>query len=296
MSIRASLLNFLMRRTTKKQLAAAEDAAALREQMAKAGGMGPKVPGHIQIETIEVEGVPCEWIGPEGETALMYLHGGGYIFGGLDSHRDIAWRIAEASGMRVLNVDYSLAPEHPFPRALEDATACYRWLVDQGFAGEKLAIAGDSAGGGLALATMMNAKNLGMPLPHTAVLLSPWCDLSLSGDSMTLNAEADPVLPPAGLEFFARCYLGDRDPRAPFASPLFGDLSGLPPMMIMVGSTEILLSDSRRLADKINEAGGEAQLDIWPNMPHIFPVFAARLPEGKQAVAKFCEFLKQRAG
>lgn len=280
----------------KKQFAGIQDVVAFKEQMAKAGQMTASLPKHVKVEKITVGDVPCEWIGPEGDKAILYLHGGGYVFGSLDSHRDIAWRLAEASGMRVLNVDYRLAPEHPFPAALEDATGCYRWLIEQGFAAENLAIAGDSAGGGLAVATMMNARSLGMPMPHSAVLLSPWCDLSLSGDSMTLNAESDPMLPPEGLEKWAEAYLGERDRRAAFASPLFGDLRGMPPMIIQVGSTEILLSDARRLADKVKEAGGEVQLEVWPNMPHVFPVLAARIPEGKQAIVKLGEFLKQRAG
>ncbi len=296
MSIRASLINFMLRRTMKKQISAMTDVVAFKEQMEKAGALGAKLPDDLKVESITVGNVPCEWIGPESDRAIMYLHGGGYVFGGLDSHREIAWRISEASGMRVLNVDYRLAPDNPFPAALEDATECYRWLNEQGYTGDKVAIAGDSAGGGLSLATMMNARSLGMPLPHTAVLLSPWCDLSLSGDSMTTNADADPMLPPSGLDAWVSAYLGDRDRRAPFASPLFGDMTGLPPMMIIVGSTEVLLSDSTRLAEKVKEAGGEALLDVWPNMPHVFPVFASRVPEGKVAITKIGDFLKQRAG
>lgn len=294
MSIRASLLSFMLRRTMKKTIAAAEDMTSLKEEMARAAGLGPKLPDDANVEPVTVGDVPCEWVGADSEYAMLYLHGGGYVFGGLDSHRDLAWRLSVAAGMRVLVVDYRLAPEHPFPAALEDATACYRWLVDQGYTGDRLAIAGDSAGGGLAVATMMNARGLGMPMPHSAVLLSPWVDLSLSGDSIKLNAEADAMLPASGLQKFADAYLGDRDPRAPFASPLFGDLSGVPPMLIIVGSTEVLLSDSKRLADKVREAGGEAQLDVWPKMPHVFPVFAGRVPEGKQAIEKIGSFLKQR--
>ncbi|MDZ7685655.1 MAG: alpha/beta hydrolase [Gammaproteobacteria bacterium] len=263
--------------------------------MANARRMAPKTPKHVKVESLMIGDVPCEWLGPKSDRALMYLHGGGYVFGGLDSHRDLGWRLAEASGMRVLMVDYRLAPENPFPAAIEDASECYRWLIEQGYAAEQLAIGGDSAGGGLTLATLLNIKNLGMPMPHSAILLSPWCDLSMSGDSISLNAESDSMLAVGGLKKCAEAYLGDRDRRAPFASPLFGDLSGLPPMLIQVGSTEILLSDSRRLADKLKAAGSEAALEVWPNMPHVFQVFAARVPEGKQAIRNLGEFLRGRA-
>lgn len=296
MSIRAGLMRFLFRRTIKKQFDGMEDVAAFKAQMADADRMAPKVPKHVEVVPLTLGDVTCEWLGPKNDNVLMYLHGGGYVFGGLDSHRDIGWRLGEAAGMRVLMVDYRLAPEHPFPTAVEDATACYRWLIDEGYAPANIAIGGDSAGGGLTVATLMNIRNLGLPLPQSAVLLSPWLDLSLTGDSLTINAVADPMLTAHGLEKMAGAYLGDRDRRASLASPLFGDLRGLPPMMIQVGSTEILLSDSQRFVDKFREAGGEVELDVWPKMPHVFQVFARRIPEGRAAIAKLGAFLKHRAG
>jgi len=299
MSIRAGILRFMMRHTIKKQFDDIDDVQAFRERMMASANMMPKVPHNVSVVPVAMGGVPCEWItndGTDQDRVLMYLHGGGYVFGGLDSHRDIGWRLAEASRMRVLLVDYRLAPEHPFPAALEDVTACYRALMEQGFRPSHVAIGGDSAGGGLAVATMVNLKNLGLSLPNGCILLSPWTDLSASGDSIAQNAAADPMISGNALEKMAAFYLGERDRRAPLASPLFADLTGLPPTLIHVGSTEMLLSDSQRLADKLREAGGEVLLDVWPKMPHVFQVFASRIPEGKRAIAQLGEFLTNRTG
>ena len=227
---------------------------------------------------------------------LVYFHGGGYVFGGLDSHRDIGWRLARAGNMRVLMVDYRLGPENQFPAALEDATQCYRYLIDQGFKPHKIAIGGDSAGGGLTVALLYNLRNLGLPMPGGCILLSPWTDLSMSGDSMSMNESVDPMLSKSILEKMAEYYLGQRDRKAPLASPLFGDVSGLPPIYIQVGSLEVLKSDAERLADKIRTAGGEVLLEVWPGMFHVFQVFAARVPEGRRAIAKLGEFLSKITG
>jgi acetyl esterase/lipase len=299
MSIRATIISFVIRHTMKKQFANIDDVEAFRARMKTSARMTPAIPTNVSCTPVDVDGVACEWITGEHtiqDRVLMYLHGGGYVFGGPDSHRDVAYRLGAASGMRVLLVDYRLAPESQFPAALEDATSCYRWLLEEGFAPEKIAIGGDSAGGGLTVATMVNLKNLGLALPGAAILLSPWTDLSGSGDSVIKNARSDPMLSAAALDTFATFYLGDRDRRAPLASPLFADLSGLPPVLIQVGSTEILLSDAQRLADKIRAAGGKALIDVWPKMPHVFQVFAARIPEGKRAIVKLGDFLTSHTG
>ncbi|MCB1694296.1 MAG: alpha/beta hydrolase [Pseudomonadales bacterium] len=297
MSIRAAILRFVIRRTMKKQFANIGDVVAFRERMAASGNMMPDPPDNVSVVPVTAAGVPCEWITTDAtdqNKVLVYLHGGGYVFGGPDSHRDVGWRLAEGARMRVLMVDYRLAPENPFPAAVEDATDCYRWLLDEGFKPSNIAIGGDSAGGGLTVATLVNLRNLGMPMPSAAILLSPWTDLSVSGDSVLQNADADPMLSRAALETMASHYLGDRDRRAPLASPLFADLRGLPPMLVQVGSTEVLLSDAERLTARVREAGGEAELEVWPNMPHVFQVFASRLPEGKQAIGKLSDFLVNR--
>ncbi|MFP6809098.1 MAG: alpha/beta hydrolase [Pseudomonadales bacterium] len=298
MSIRAKFISFMIRRTMKGQFDdIRDDIEGFRNRMAGADGMASKIPSEVSIEKVVVAGINCEWVcydGSDAHRVLMYLHGGGYVFGGLDSHRDIAWRLSQESGMKVLNVDYRLAPENLFPAALDDATACYRWLLDEGYKASQIAIGGDSAGGGLTLATMVHLKSLGVELPAGAILISPWLDLTASGDSVTSNDKADPMLSGGALKSFADMYLGKLDKKAPLASPLFADLSNLPAMLIHVGSTEVLLSDSTRLVEKTKEAGGDAVLEIWPKMPHVFQVFAARIPEGKEAIKKFGEFLKNR--
>ncbi|MCB1647022.1 MAG: alpha/beta hydrolase [Pseudomonadales bacterium] len=297
MSIRAWFLSAIMRRTIRKQFDSFEDAESFRKVLAESGSLTPQTPDHIAVEPVNIEGVDCEWIaGKDADFSrvLIYLHGGGYVIGGPDSHRDIAWRLSEAGAMRVLLVDYRLAPEHPFPAAVEDATTCYRHLIDHGYDPARIAIAGDSAGGGLTIATMLHLKNLGMPLPNCAVVYSPWADLSNSGDSIVANEKKDVMLTPAALKKFATLYLGERDPKAPLASPLFGDLTGLPPILIHASDSEILQSDSERLARRLREAGGDVELKLWPKMPHVFPVFAARIPEGKVALEETGDFLRKR--
>ena len=300
MSIRASLINFMLKRTIKNQFASLDsDVSAFREQMAASNQFAPKIPEDVVTDNIDANGVACEWVSMGdaiGNKVLMYLHGGGYVLGGPDSHRDLCWRLSEISGVRVLVVDYRLAPEHPFPAAVDDATSAYRWLLDEGYSASDIVIGGDSAGGGLAVAMMINLKNLGVKLPHGAILLSPWVDLSCSGDSIAAHASVDPMLSPVALEKFAAMYIGDLDRKAPLASPLFADLSGLPPMLIHVGSTEVLLSDAERLVSKLNEAGCEVVLEVWPKMAHVFQLFAGRVPEAREAVDKLGAFVKQRLG
>lgn len=298
MSIRAKIISFLMRRTLKGQFDnIADDVPGFRERMSGATSLTPKIPAEVNVEGLTIAGVDCEWVSCEGvdsHRVLMYLHGGGYVFGDLDSHRDLVWRLSKESGMKVLNVAYRLAPENQFPSAVDDATACYRWLLDEGYKPGQIAIGGDSAGGGLTVATMINLKNLGIALPAGAILLSPWVDLSGSGDSVDANEKADPILSRVALKNFADLYVGDLDRKAPLASPLFADLSGLPALLVHVGSTEILLSDAERLVAKVKQAGGDAVLTIWSKMPHVFQVFAGRIPEGKVAIAALGEFLKNR--
>ena len=297
MSIRAKFINGLLRSTLKRQLLNIDDVDSFRKMMGGSAGFGPGIPADVKVESLEISGVSCEWISfadSSADRAMVYFHGGGYIVGGFDSHHGIAWRLAKASGLKVLLVDYRLAPENPFPAAVEDATACYRWLLDEGYLPEQLMIGGDSAGGGLAVAVLVNIKNLGLSQPSAAVLMSPWVELTVSGDSMDGNAKADPMLSRAALEFFAKNYLGDLDRKATLASPLFADLSGLPPMLIHVGSTEVLRSDAERLVEKIKQANGNAVLEIWPAMPHVFQLLAGWIPEGKDAVEKLGSFMRNR--
>lgn len=296
MSVRASLMSLVSRLTIKKKMATFTDPAEVRDGL---GGPPGKLPEEVAVEVIDAGGVPAEWVTwPDSQegAALLYLHGGGYVFGNLDSHRDIAWRLAKETGMKVLLLDYRLAPEHPFPAAVEDASASYRWLLEQGYAADRIVVGGDSAGGGLTAALMVSMKELGVSLPAASVLISPWADLSLTGESLLANARSDPMLSPEAIDKFATLYMGDGDRRAPTASPVFADLAGLPPTYVMVGSTEVLFSDAETLVNRINDAGGRASLRVWPKMLHVFPVFARLIPEGREAIEDMSAFIRGELG
>ncbi|MFT7255600.1 MAG: monoterpene epsilon-lactone hydrolase [Candidatus Azotimanducaceae bacterium] len=294
MSIRAKIISYLIRRTIQPHLDQVEDIDAFRQHLSTVARLNNAPPKHIQISYETINDLPCEWLQAPASGAsriLFYLHGGGYVSGGLDSHRELAWRLAEAAGLKVLLVDYPLAPEYPFPKALDQVTQCYRTLLEQGYHAEDIALGGDSAGGGLAMALLLNLKNRGLPLPYRAILLSPWVDLSLSGDSIVTNVDTDVMLTPRALAQMADFYLGERDAKAALASPLYGDLRGLPPLLVHVSDSELLLSDGQRLASTVASLGGDVELTIWPQMPHVFQALAARLPEGKQAIAALGAFL-----
>ncbi|MDY6825114.1 MAG: alpha/beta hydrolase [Thermodesulfobacteriota bacterium] len=243
-----------------------------------------------------VAGVPVEWVAfPETleNRVMVYFHGGAYAAGSMNTHRNLCGRLAKATAMTVLMVDYRLAPENPFPAALEDAVAVYRWLIsDHGMASDNLVMAGDSAGGGLTLAALLKLKEDGDRLPRAAVCMSPWTDLALTGDSIKTRADDDPFIIADAIGKFAGLYLNVADPKNPLASPLYGDLSGLPPLLIQVGERECLLDDSRRLAEKAEAAGVPVKLEVWEGMVHVFQIFAGVAPEGAQAIDNIAEFLK----
>jgi len=193
-----------------------------------------------------------------------------------------------------LLLDYRLAPEHPFPAAVDDAATAWRWLLKHGFAANKLAIAGDSAGGGLTIATLVNLRDLKLGLPACAVAISPWVDLEGVGTSMTARAGADPMVQKAGLGWMADMYLAGKDARTPLAAPLHADLSGLPPILVQVGTAETLLDDATRIAERLHSAGGEVKLSVWPNMLHVFPLFAPILSEGMDGCREIGAFMRAR--
>ena len=223
----------------------------------------------------------------------MYLHGGGYVLGSPDYYRDFLWRISHAASASVVCPYYRLAPEHPFPAALDDAVACYRGLLKQGMPARSLAIMGDSAGGGLALATLLRLRDEGFPLPAAGVALSPWTDLALSGGSMCENAHSDFTIRRERAEVCARHYVGAADPCHPHVSPLYGDPSGLPPVLIQVGGDEVLRDDAVRMAEKFRAASSPLEIEVWPGMPHIWPLYARVLPEGRRAIARAGAFLQR---
>ncbi len=225
---------------------------------------------------------------------MLYLHGGGYVIGSPRSHRHLAAAIATAAGSSALLLEYRCAPEAPFPAAVDDAVAAYRWLLDQGVSAGGIAIAGDSAGGGLTVATLLALRDAGLALPAAGVCISPWVDLTCSGASYATKAVADPIVKRAGVDEMARAYLGAADRRTPLASPLFADLRGLPPLLIQVGSEEVLLDDSVQLAERARAAGVDTTLEVWDQMIHVWHWFLPLLDEAEEAVAAVGRFAGAR--
>lgn len=255
--------------------------------------------GVAAYQRVNAGGLPAEWAADEsaaGDQAVLYLHGGGYVIGSVRTHRVLMAGLSRASGARVLGLEYRLAPEHPFPAPVEDAVAAYRWLLRQGYAPGRIAVAGDSAGGGLAVAMLAQARSYGLPLPAAAVCFSPWVDLEGIGDSMTANAGSSDMVERDGLLFMANAYLNGANPRAPLAAPLYADLRGLPPTLIQAGGAETLLDDSTRLADAARAAGVAVELDVWDDMIHVWQLFAPMLPEGRQALAQAGAFIRKHTG
>jgi len=249
------------------------------------------------VTPVDVAGIAAEWVcapGVQQDRVLLYLHGGGYVIGSVDTHRGLIARLSKAANCRALALDYRLAPEHRYPAAVEDATKAYRWLLSQGIAPGKIAIAGDSAGGGLTMATLVALRDAGDPLPAAAAPISPWVDLEGTGESMKTRVDVDPMVEPSGLFGMAKIYLGDADPRQPTASPVHAELSGLPPLLIQVGDLETLLDDSTRLAARAKAAGVDATLEVWPEMVHVWHLFAPMLPEGREAIARIGAFLQEK--
>ena len=261
--------------------------------------LAPFVPGrrkYTQMTQVDAGGVPgVQAAVPQsrGDRCVLYFHGGGYAIGTAPLYRDFLWRVAAAARAQVLYFDYRLAPEHPFPAALDDAFAVYRWLRTR-FDVRHVAFAGDSAGGGLLLATLLRLRDEGIELPAAAAAISPWTDLALTAPSLRTNADADPMLHPDNLPELAQGYCAGADPRNPYISPVYGEPAGLPPTLIQVGSDEILRDDSVRMMEKMRAAGCEAQLEVHERMPHVWHLYARVIPEGRRAVVRMGKFLQQR--
>ncbi|MBK3572407.1 alpha/beta hydrolase [Streptomyces sp. MBT65] len=269
------------------------------EQRALFHDMMTSIPLPPDVSTTEGElgGVPVvtvETPATDPEAVLLYLHGGAYVIGSAADAAGLASEVSRRTGARAVCVDYRLAPEHPFPAAVDDALAVYRALLDDGVPSSAIAFVGESAGGGLVAATLVAAKDAGLPQPASAAVFSPWADLSVSGDSAKSKADADASLTPEGLRTRARDYLGDTDPTDPHASPVFAELTGLAPLFIQVGSYEILLDDAVRLAARAAEHDVHVELQVWPQVPHVFQEFAAMLDEGAAALDAAGAFIRAR--
>jgi acetyl esterase/lipase len=253
-------------------------------------------PDDITWEAIDAGGVPAEWVIPddcEPGRVIVYFHGGGYATGTIHANRGLCSHIARAARARVLSVDYRLAPEHRFPAAVNDALTAYRFILSEGYAPENVALGGDSSGAGLVLGTLVALRDGGEPLPGTAICLCPWTDLTLSGATVEANRDEDPMVRASVLALMAEAYLGEADPRSPTASPLFADLAGLPPLLVQVGTAELLLDDSRRFAERARAAGVDVTLEVWDDMIHVWHSFADILPEGREAVARIGSYVDE---
>jgi acetyl esterase/lipase len=270
--------------------------AERRERLDAIAQASPVEPD-IKLTTVEAGGVQAEWSlapGSDPTKVLMFLHGGGYCSGSITSHRGMVTRVGRAAGVRTLALNYRLAPEHPFPAALTDALAAYGFLLDQGIAADKIAIGGDSAGGGLTLATMLRLRDAGKPLPGCAWLVSPWTDLEMTGASLADKADVDPLIQKVYLEELASAYLAGADPKAPLVSPLHADLTGLPPLLVQVGSAETLLDDALRIARRAGAADVPVNLEIWPHMIHAWHLWAAQVQDSRRAIASAGAFMRAR--
>ena len=299
MSLQKVALTFALRRWLKPRLAGTTDIALARQRSARAR-LPVKPEAGWRIRTQTGSAVNGEWIEPIAadhkawQRCILYLHGGGYILLSPMTHRPITTRLAAWSEARLFALDYRLAPEHPFPAAVDDALAAYHALLGQGIKPDRIVVAGDSAGGGLALALLLALRDAGEPLPAGAVLFSPWTDLAATGRSIVENAQSDAFLTGTLIAPVARYYLGDAPATNPLASPFYGDLTGLPPLLFQVSDSEVLLDDSRRVVENAKRAGVDVTLRIWHGLPHVWQYFARILPEGKRALDEAAMFIRAR--
>jgi epsilon-lactone hydrolase len=270
--------------------------AEVRRRLKKIERIVPRAPAGNERMVLSADGIRIVQIKvrqARSDRYILHFHGGGYAFGSETLYRDFTWRVGSATQASVLYFDYALAPEHPFPAAVNDASTVYRWLLSR-VDPTRIVFLGDSAGGGLALGTACKLRDEGVPLPGAIVAISPWTDLALTGQSLRLHAHADPMMNVARFPGYADQYLAGADPRHPYASPLYGDASGLPPVLIQVGSDEVLRDDGVRMAAKLRAGGCDVAIEVWPRMPHAWHLYARILPEGRQAIARIGEFLQTK--
>ena len=250
----------------------------------------------IVYEAVDAGGVSGEFgIAPKSrlEATLMYFHGGGYVIGSLKSHRGLVARLGQAASVRTFAIDYRLAPESPYPAAVDDAVAAYKWLLDNGTAPDRVVFAGDSAGGGLAVATMLRCKSIAVPLPRAAVLFCPFVDMGTSGQSLIDNRDRDVVVTEGVAPGMAMTYLNGADAQSPEASPIYGDLGGLPPILIQVSSHEALLDDSLRLFRALILEDVKVQIKVYQGLPHVWHLYAGMLDEGQAAISEAGQFINE---
>ncbi|WP_337883168.1 alpha/beta hydrolase [Chromobacterium haemolyticum] len=295
--------SWLLRRTakslTRKPGLTAQE---MRERSAKWARGEAKPPRGWRVRKLDAQALRGEWIEPEAAErreatgrVILYLHGGGYCFCSPVTHRGVAAALAREADARAFSLDYRLAPEHPFPAAVDDALAAYQALLDEGVAADRIVIAGDSSGGGLALALLLSLRDAGAPLPAGAVLFSPWTDLAATGASLEANDASDVMLSAVAVRNFSRYYLGDATADHPIASPLYGDYAGLPDLFIQASDTEVLLDDAARVARKASAAGVAVDFKVWRRLPHAWATLAPMLPEARAAIKEAGGFVRKVA-
>jgi monoterpene epsilon-lactone hydrolase len=282
----ATMLHFYGKHSTRLPLSA--------QRRSLGGALAPGKPTDVRYEKVDAGGVRAEWFIPDGadpSRVLYYLHGGGYVLGSIESHRDPVSRLARAAKMRALVIDYRLAPEHPFPAQLEDATAAYKWLLASGLSPSRIAVAGESAGAGLTMSLLVALREGHIPLPAVAACVSPWVDLEVTGGTMTRNAPFDYVTR-GTLRLYAK-WFAPRDATNPLASALHADLRGLPPLLLLAGGSETLLDDARRLSDRASAHGVRVTLEVEPDMIHAWPLFASGFPRCQASLERVGAFLRE---
>lgn len=292
LSFRARLYRILLRRMfLGKRLSIAQERARVIEN----ARLMTQIPKDVSVEHVNVQGIPAAWFRPAHAPAtktILYLHGGGYVIGSIASYQQMCAELARRLGLNLLLPEYRLAPEHPFPAALDDALEVYRWLLGQGYHAKDIVLCGDSAGGGLALATALGLRQHGSPLPGAVVCISPWTDLTCQSESHTTKADVESMLNTPTLKEWSAAYTGKDSPQNPLISPVYAEFSGFPPLLIQVGSDEILLDDSLRVAERASAAGVDVQLKIWNDLWHLWHIAALLVPESRQAMDEIGQFLQ----
>jgi len=297
LSLVARVMRIGLRLVAKPALRANPSVDAARWQLTLVDRLVPRPSRGTETIAIDAGGVPADRVttaASRHDRHIIYLHGGGYVAGWAGLCRDLTWRLATLCRVCVLSIDYRLAPEHPFPAALDDAIAAYRWLLAQGADPKRIALMGDSAGGGLVFATMLRLRDEDVELPAAAVVVSPWTDLALTGQSLHLNALIDPLIPVELAPRLVDLCLAGANPRNPYASPLYGDPTGLPPTLILVGSDEVLPDDAVRIADKMRATGCHVEIEVWPHMWHVWYMCMRVMPEAKAAIARIAKFMDDK--
>jgi len=273
------------------------DVSAYREGLISIARTQPNFPSEVDITPEQVGRIPAEWITSKDSTSdsvVLYLHGGGFVGGSPSVSRYFVTQFVKRTKVPFLLIDYALAPEKPFPHALEDSVSAYRWLLETKHTpSNRIALFGESAGGNLVIATLVRLRELDFELPATAICLSPWVDLPGTGESMKTKEKIDPILTQEEMAFLAKQYVGDNDPFHPLISPLYAELHSLPPLFIQVGTSEMTLDDSLRIAKIAEAAGVEVMLDVWKDMPHVFTIFFQYAPESRKGIDRICEYINR---